>query len=365
MRHQSLFSVWIKQVKGCFRPSNHYTQGMTNHTFIGVDISKATFDFYFNDHNSNYGKLHNHQEGFEVFINMLPQDPWVVMEASGPYYYQLACFLSQQGIPVSVVNPLVIKRFSQMKLQRTKSDKADARIISEYAHIATLRSWRPPSEDMHHLQQLFTTLEQVIKQRTALGKQMMAFQATGSVDEQLLRLNETWIAQLESTQKELEKMIEEKVDKQSASLRKNLQSIPGIGPKTSILLIVSCKGFIPFQHYKQVISYLGLAPRIYQSGTSVRGRARICKMGMGKVRACLYMAARSARRHNTACRRLYDRLRAKGKPHRVAMIAVANKLIKQAFAIVKSGVKYQDDFGSFDSSKQNKILTHSKTALAV
>ena len=337
---------------------------MTNYTFIGVDISKATFDFYFKTPKSSYGKLGNQQEGFESFLKKLPADPWVVMEASGPYYYQLACFLSHQNIPVSVVNPLVIKRFSQMKLQRTKSDKADARIISEYAQVATLNRWQPPSEDMHHIQQLFATLEQVIKQRTAFGKQMMAFQATGSVDEQVVRANESLVAQLDGTQKELENTLIDKVDKQSASLRKDLQSIPGIGPKTAMLLIVCCKGFAPFQHYKQVISFLGLAPRIYESGTSVRGRARICKMGMGKVRACLYMAARSARRYNTACRRLYDRLIAKGKPHRVAMIAVVNKLIKQAFAIVKSGVQYQKDFEPLNVSKQNNILTQNAARLA-
>lgn len=106
------------------------------------------------------------------------------------------------------------------------------------------------------------------------------------------------------------------------------------------MLIIATDGFGMFENYKQVISYFGLAPRIYESGTSVKGKGHICKMGMGQMRKVLYMAATSAIRCNKACKELYDRLRTKGKPYRVALIAAVNKLIKQAFAIAKSGKPY-------------------------
>ena len=67
-------------------------------------------------------------------------------------------------------------------------------------------------------------------------------------------------------------------------------------------------------------------------------------MGMGEVRKCLYMAARSAKKYNTTCKELYDRLRGKGKAHKVAMIAVVNKLLKQAFALVETGTLYEKDY---------------------
>ncbi|WP_051049883.1 IS110 family transposase [Nafulsella turpanensis] len=138
--------------------------------------------------------------------------------------------------------------------------------------------------------------------------------------------------------------MEELIEEENGALKEQLESIPGIGPKTSLLLIVALRGFENFQNYKQVISYLGLSPRIYESGSSVRGKAKICKMGMAEVRKCLYMAARSAKLYNKTCKELYERLRKKGKAHRVAMIAVVNKLLKQAFAIVEAGNLYEKDY---------------------
>ena len=88
----------------------------------------------------------------------------------------------------------------------------------------------------------------------------------------------------------------------------------------------------------------GLSPRIVQSGSSVKGRGSICKMGMGHMRMLLYMCVRSAKKYNKSCRELYERLLAKGKAKKLALIAVANKLVKQVFAIVKNKSKYVENF---------------------
>ncbi|RYY43151.1 MAG: IS110 family transposase, partial [Chitinophagaceae bacterium] len=90
----------------------------------------------------------------------------------------------------------------------------------------------------------------------------------------------------------------------------------------------------------------GLAPREHTSGSSIKNKRGICKMGSGHLRSTLYMCAISAKKHNAACRDLYDRLRAAGKPAKLALIAVCNKLLKQAFAIATKGTKYQPDFKS-------------------
>lgn len=122
-----------------------------------------------------------------------------------------------------------------------------------------------------------------------------------------------------------------------------VQSIPGIGKKTSLLLVVISGGFTKFENAKQLSSYVGLSPRIFESGTSVKGRVRICKMGMSRIRAMLYVCSWSAIRCNKACKELYDRLVAKGKSKRLSLIAVANKLLKQAFAIATKGEYYQEN----------------------
>src|SRR5690606_31230286 len=130
------------------------------------------------------------------------------------------------------------------------------------------------------------------------------------------------------------------IDENYKDLSKNLRSIPSIGPRSASLLIILTDAFALFEHYKQLISHFGLAPRIFESGSSVKGKNRICKMGMGTMRTTLYMAATSAIRRNRACREIFHRLRANRQPYKPALIAAANKLIKQAFAIAHPGRAY-------------------------
>jgi len=122
-----------------------------------------------------------------------------------------------------------------------------------------------------------------------------------------------------------------------------LKSIPGMGSKTSLLLIVISGGFSKFNNHKQLASYVGISPRIFESGTSVKGKSKICKMGMSKIRALLYMCAWSAKRCNETCKALYDRLVEKGKSKKLALIAVVNKLLKQAFAIATKKILFSEN----------------------
>jgi len=123
-----------------------------------------------------------------------------------------------------------------------------------------------------------------------------------------------------------------------------LCSIPGIGRKTAGQLLLFTGGFAQLDNYRQLIALAGLSPREHTSGTSIRGKARITKMGGALIRSKLFMCSFAAKKRNVACKALYDRLMANGKNGKVALIAVCNKLLKQAFAIIKSGVPYQADF---------------------
>ena len=117
----------------------------------------------------------------------------------------------------------------------------------------------------------------------------------------------------------------------------NIRSIPGVGKKTALLLIASTNGFKSFENQRQLSAFFGLAPTERTSGTSIRGRSRINKAGNPKIRNYLFLCSFTASQCNPQCRALYDRLVAKGKSKKLALIAVANKLLKQALAIAKSG----------------------------
>ena len=125
-----------------------------------------------------------------------------------------------------------------------------------------------------------------------------------------------------------------------------LKSIPGMGVKTALFLIVVTDGFSKFETASQLCSYVGITPTIRESGSSVRGRSRISKVGNKKLRNLLFLCAFSACKYNKACREIYERIVAKGKSKKVALIAVANKLLKQAFTIAKSGLPYDENFVS-------------------
>lgn len=307
----------------------------------GIDCSKDYFDILVlaEGKTSFRDRFSNDSDGF---VQVLPHvlGTHVVMEATGPYYLQLACFLHDSGIMVSVVNPLVVHRFSQMRMSRAKTDRKDALIIAEFGRMTSPPRWEPPAQAISNIRNLETYLEGQRQRQLMLSNQLHAFEASGTL---ATALRAEIGAELEDYRRRIaraEKQIEELIGAHFGEMAGNIRSIPGIGPRSTSLLISTTDGFACFESYKQVISYFGLAPRIYESGTSVRGRGHICKMGMGHVRKVLYMAATSAIRCNKACKDLYDRLRAKGKAYRVALIAAVNKLIKQVFAIAKSGKRY-------------------------
>ena len=125
-----------------------------------------------------------------------------------------------------------------------------------------------------------------------------------------------------------------------------LKSIPGIGNKTALMLVVLTDGFERFTSGSELCSYAGLTPVIRKSGSSVNGRSRISKIGNQKLRNLLFMCSFNASKYNKACREIYERLVAKGKSKKLALIAVCNKLLKQAFAIAKSGLVYDQTYRS-------------------
>ncbi|MGM1057598.1 MAG: IS110 family transposase, partial [Bacteroidota bacterium] len=284
--------------------------------------------------------------GFRSLQKLIDREDWVVMEASGPYYLSLASYLYSKQVQVVVENPLVVKRYSQMKLYRAKTDKKDARTIAEYAEISELKRWEPNEKHITDLKQIHTAIEGLQKQLHQSSQQLEAFKSSGALDKYLEKEMKRIASFLQSKITNLEKRQEELAKEHFASSLKKLTSIPGIGNKTAIMLIVITNDFQKFDHYKKLIAYVGFSPRIYQSGTSIKGKGHICKMGKAQIRKLLYICTWSAKRWNKACKEMYERLAAKGKPERVIKIALANKLIKQAFAIAKSDKLFDENYQS-------------------
>lgn len=316
---------------------------------IGIDISKQTFDVCFKVADKLVHKVFtNDIIGHKKLIEFIDfsSDYVVAMEFSGSYYLPLASYLYTQSIKVYVVNPLSVKRYSQMKFYRTKTDKKDASIIREYVitNYNDLNLWKPESEVVLKLKQLYTASELLQKQLRQSKNQLSAFTVSGVTNDLVKDSLTRVIASLSEELVFIEQEILVVCKLHFQESYELLISIPSIGPKTAMLLIVITDNFNKFSHYKKLIAYVGLSPRIYQSGTSVRGKGHICKMGKSQIRKLLYMCSWTAKRCNKTCKEMYERLKKNGKPERVIKIAIANKLLKQAFAVATSKQKYVENY---------------------
>jgi len=310
----------------------------------GVDISKDKFDVM--NTKTVHSEFSNDVKGFKKFTKSLTKQTLVVMEATGYYHYCLAQYLYGEGYLVSVVNPLSVKRFIQMKLSKIKTDKSDAKAICEYAVLSEVPLYTAKNKNQAESHQLLRLIEVYLKQSTALKNKLHGEKTLGIPSKAVYHsLNRS----LKSIQREIKVSEDRLIELVKVHQQKQLtllKSIPGMGSKTALLLIVLTDGFNRFENSKQLCSYAGITPTIRQSGSSIRGRSRISKMGNQKLRNLLFLCSFSACKYNKGCKALYDRIVAKGKSKKLALIAVCNKLLKQAFSIIKSGLPYDENFVS-------------------
>lgn len=310
---------------------------MTN--YIGVDVSKISFDA--NSTSLGSRQFSNDVTGFKLFKKWIGAAAHVVMEASGPYYLRLAHDLHQSGFRVSVINPLVIRRFCQMNLQRAKTDRKDAEAITRFAQLTHPQVWSPAPEHVQQLFQMQSVMEQLTKQLTSTRNALESLNEHPTIYASALKS----LQQVERAQQQqiaqLEKEIMELAKQHYQAEFNSLTSIPGIGKKTAVLLILSTHGFTRFEKIKQFVAYTGIAPRIFQSGKTVNKKPKISKLGMADLRRSLFMCALTAIKTNMACKNLFDRLRQKGRASKVALMAVCHKLLRQAFALAKSKALFQ------------------------
>ena len=318
---------------------------MNKSTLIfGIDISKDTFDVY--GSRLGHKSYANTKEGFSSFLKVLDGNSHCVMEATGCYHHKLCTFLYEKEVAVSVLNPVVVKRFVQMKLKRVKTDKSDAFMIHAYGCEQPLERWSPEPGYIVRSKELLSLIQTYSRQSTALKNKLHALENKGHGNSVPVRSIKRQIGQLKRERRLLEDQLQALIRSNEPGLFSRLITIPGIGKKTAVLMMVSTSNFKTFDSYKQVSCFFGLAPNERSSGSSIRGRSRISKTGDGLVRNHLFMCSFTASVHNRQCKALFDRIVAKGKSRKLALIAVCNKLIKQAFAIAKSGLPYDPNYAT-------------------
>lgn len=311
---------------------------------VGVDVSKKTFDADWCDGKVHVNQFSNDGVGFEHFVGWIPKNAHIVMEATGTYYLRLATFLYQAGFIVSVVNPAAPAYFARMKLMRTKSDPVDAHILFLFGEYESQSSWKPTEDVFIELNQLDKHLVGLMKDLNAVANRIEALGQCVTINEFTIRDLESQRDDLEERIKRSERELSQRVQERFPEMLALLMSITGIGIKTAAMFIVLTEAFTCFPDAKRFSSYIGLSSFRKDSGTSVRGKGCITKMGNARMRQLLYMAALTAKTRNKACMVFADRLKANGKPPKVVRIAIANKLVRQAFAVLEKQEMYAEAF---------------------
>lgn len=314
----------------------------------GIDVSHTKLDVCYQN---NLGELFhlqvgNNNKGFEKLLEHTGPDYHFVMEATGVYYIRLAFYLQEQGCKQSVVNALSIKRYIQMHLERNKSDKKDAGWICRYAIEQKPPYWEMPDSAYFESKQLYNTIREYTEQTKRFNNQLHSLRLLPVPSKDTIKSLEKVNKQLEKEIEILEVKLQTILEQWQPAQLKSVGSIKGIGKRATAMLIVFTQGFKYTHSHRQLISFAGLSPTEYSSGSSIHGKARIYKRGGKNLRDVLYMCSMNAIKTNTACKALYERLRANGKTGKQALIAVCNKLLKQVFAVVKNNSLYQPNYCS-------------------
>lgn len=314
--------------------------------YCGVDVSSDVLDLCYQDGSGDKHHLQvfNNKKGFQQLLKSCGKDLHYVMESTGVYHMQFMFYLHENGCVYSVVNALQIRRYIQMHLERNKSDKKDAKRICEYGIERHPQPSEMPDSAYFECRAINNAIQDFTKEITRISNQIHALKRSGVAAQEVIKCYEKMVKKMRQEKEKLEVHLSEKLKAWQPELLAQVSSVKGIGRRAAAELIIYTKSFKGMENYKQLISYSGLSPVEYSSGSSIRGRTKICKQGGKQIRHILYMCALNAKQTNRACRELFDRLVASGKNKKSAVIAVCNKLLKQVFGCVKNGKMYQDDY---------------------
>ena len=319
--------------------------------FIGIDVSKAKLDCcWLRDAETQKFKtkvFKNIPSEYSLLARWLTEntesDPshiHVVLEATSIYHEGIAIALYDHGFKVSVINPLRSKEFAKSLGNTHKTDAKDSKVLALFGQKMAPDTWHPEPLDIREIRALSVRLQAVEKdlQRERNRLEKAEFSNPSSL---VVGSLQTMIDHLETEKKRLEDEIDDRIDRnpELKTDRSLLESIPAVGPVLSrIMLIVMHQH--RFKTAGQLAAFLGLIPRIQQSGVW-RGHSRMTKTGDPAIRSKLYMAAVVARKWNPDINLQFERLTSVGKTKMQAIGAAMRKLVQICFGVLKHQSEYR------------------------
>lgn len=307
--------------------------------YLGIDVSKESFDVALLGGPQPYrGQFSNDQSGFGKLNRWLQKRTTgpvrACLEATGRYWMDLALFLHEQEVPVSVVNPKLIKKHGEATMQRNKTDSQDALTIADYGAKQQPDLWQPPSAAFRQLRNMVRHVQALKADRTRELNRRQSGVTTPEVQAAI----EAHIAFLDEQIEALERRIHDHIDQHPdlKADRELLLSIPGIGETTAAVFLAEIPDVSLFAQADQVAAFAGLTPGQRQSGTSLSSSGSLVKWGNPRLRAAFYMPALSAHQSNPILAALRERLLERGKAKMTVVVAVMRKMVHLCYGVLKT-----------------------------
>lgn len=305
---------------------------------IGVDVSKKKLDIALDE--KLFVTIDNKEEAFIGFLKT--RGCWdefhFVMEATGGYENKFARFLQSQSIMVSVVNPKRVRDYAKSMGKLAKNDQIDSSVIREYAAAAKLIPLRRKSQEYERLRALILRRKQLLKHQASEKQHLETTfneEAQSSIHEFMLML-ENQIQSIDSTINSI--LDTEEVYRHKKEL---ILAVSGLGARTVSTLLIQLPELGELSN-KQISALVGVAPFCDDSGDR-KGRKAIWG-GRKEIRTALYMPMLSAIQHNKPIKAFYDRLVAKGKNKKAAIIACMRKLLTILNSMIKNNTPWNPDY---------------------
>jgi len=313
----------------------------------GMDLAKRSFQAALWGH-QELGKMSTQsfdrtrkavKIALDWFKSMAPKGVpiGIVMEATGTFAEDVAAWLLEMdpGLRVAIVNPGQTSAFVKSLGLRNKTDDLDSRALARYGFERSPIVWERPTPEMAALKDLVRIRTDLVRARASMSCRLKDHERCPEACHAL----EATVRNLEGEVEALDRAIEDHIaaHQELAPSVKRLMSIKGVGIVTATTVLVELGDLRRFTRSRQLTAFAGLSPKQRLSGTSVKGKAHLCKQGSPRVRAVLYMAAGSAIRFNPDLKAFYEGLLAKGKTERSAQGAVMRKLLVLMRAVLKRG----------------------------
>lgn len=329
---------------------------------VGADVSKKKLDVVVLVNGKGKSKVvSNTPEGYTELVGWLVKQKvsldtvHVCMEATGVYSEPFALWLHDSGVKVSVVNPGSIKGFGQAENIRNKTDQIDAGLIARFCLAQCPPEWVPPPKEQRQLRAWSDRLLALKDIRQQEKNRIEAHDFVGQPE--LVESIEEHVQWLDEKISQLEKDIDDHIDrhpglKHDADLMK---TIPGVGTVTVAKLLGHLGDIRRFDSAKALAAFIGVSPKQKSSGTSVRGRTSMSRIGNSTLRSALYMPGTVAKRFNPLLKAFADRLGATGMAKKAVTGAVMRKLVHLIYGVVCSGKPFDPNFLNSGLAKQDGI----------